>query len=90
MAHSRAAVPEAIRVWASDTRPVPPTSSSAPVWTACRHWRSVMRSPPRSPRRTAQANSTVPAMVNRTAIMLNGGMVSMATLMARNVEPQIT
>ncbi len=65
------------------TPPFPPNSSSPPTTIAERHCGQRGRSTARSPRPIEKAYSTAPAIRNRTDDMRNGGMVSIASRIAR-------
>ena len=81
---------------AHTTPPFPPASSSVPTRAAdptCRQPIGSALSPTPSfppPRRQANTKSTAPATTNRVDAIRNGGIVRMANLIARYVEPQTT
>ena len=90
VATSSAATPESMRSSESATPPFPPRSNAPPTIAAASQWRPVGPSPARSPRRTENQYRTAPATRNRAADMSSGGIVSIATMIPRYVEPQTT
>src|SRR5205823_4621589 len=81
-----AATPESTRFSAHVIPPFPTVRSAPPAMSAATH----ARTPSRSRRGGEIAKSRPPATRNRAADMRNGGIVRIASMIPRYVEPQTT
>jgi hypothetical protein len=90
IAISSAAIPEGTVCSPHATRPIPPPRRRAPTTNMSRHSRPDGHAKPRPSRRIDQAKRARPAVRNRVAAMVNGGIVSTAIRMPRYVDPQTT
>ena len=85
-------MPDEMRFSATETKPLPPRHSAVPMTAAAIHWRALGfggRSPLSSRDAKPKASIALPAMHHRTPAARNGGIVRIATRIARYVDPQM-